>query len=243
MDIIHLDETTSTNSYLKELLSHQPLNNFASVYADFQSAGRGQQGNTWISNKGENLIFSTILFPTRLEANRQFIISQIVSLSIKDILSEETDNISIKWPNDIYWTNKKIVGILIENNLMDSHISQSVIGAGINLNQTETPESLPNFVSLKQITGKTYDIKDTLEKVIARFRYYYELSLSKDGIETIRIQYKKSLFRKDGFYQYADNTEIFRAKIIDVEDCGLLVLETENKDIRKFSFKEVRYIL
>ena len=101
---IVLAETTSTNSYLADLCNAQPYPELTSVYSSFQSAGRGQRGNSWESEAGKNLLFSFVLYPDFLEAHRQFYLSQVTALALYDVLSSYTEGISIKWPNDIYWT-------------------------------------------------------------------------------------------------------------------------------------------
>ena len=127
--LIHISETNSTNSYLQALCSKQQgVAAFTTVVADFQTSGRGQRGNSWESEPKKNLLFSFVLFPDFLEARRQFLISQIVSLAIKEELDSYADDFSIKWPNDIYWKDKKICGMLIENDLMGRNISQSISG-------------------------------------------------------------------------------------------------------------------
>ena len=116
-EIIHIRETNSTNNYLKELLQTQNVDEGTVVWADFQSAGKGQRGNGWESEAGKNILFSIVLFPGFIKAGEQFILSQIVSLAVANCLQEYTAGISIKWPNDIYWNEKKICGILLEKQL------------------------------------------------------------------------------------------------------------------------------
>ena len=135
--LIHISETNSTNNYLQTLCARQKVEELTTVVADFQTSGRGQRGNSWESEPLKNLLFSFVLFPDFLEARCQFLISQIISLAIKEELSTYTEDISIKWPNDIYWKEKKICGILIENDLMGRNICQSIAGIGININQEE----------------------------------------------------------------------------------------------------------
>ncbi|MDU1904534.1 MAG: biotin--[acetyl-CoA-carboxylase] ligase [Dysgonomonas sp.] len=240
---VHIQETDSTSQYIRKLVSERDTKKSFTVYADFQTSGRGQRGNSWESERGKNLLFSTVLFPKSLEASEQFLLSQIISLAIKDVLDKETSDITIKWPNDIYWKNKKITGILIENDIMDGNIYQSILGVGININQEKFESDAPNPISLKQITGKEYDIKDILQRIINCLSSYHNLINSQENITSIRKQYKESLFRKEGKHLFEDKNGQFYARIIDVEPSGLLVLETEKGDINKYAFKEVKYIL
>lgn len=239
---IHLEEVDSTNSYLKRILSNQEVLEDTVVTTNFQTGGRGQQGNSWESEKERNLTFSILLHPDFIAANKQFIISQIISLAIKDILEKYTDGISIKWPNDIYWNNYKICGILIENSLMGNHIQYSIAGIGININQSEFISNAPNPISLKQITGNTYNTKEILSLIVNRIDYYYN-SLKLGNSEQIISLYKESLFRRSEFYFYKDENGMFEARISDIEPSGVLVLETKNGVFKKYAFKEVQFIL
>lgn len=239
--VIYIEELPSTSSYLKEL-PQQSLSDGTTVYTGFQTAGRGQRGNSWESEKGQNLTFSTILYPRSLKAEDQFLISQIVSLAIKNTLDQYTNDITIKWPNDIYWKDKKITGILIENNIMGDFIAQSILGVGLNLNQTQFKSDAPNPVSLKQITQEDYNIATILSEILKHLHEYYMLLTDSRNLKAIRSAYKKSLYRKEGFYKFADKNGVFYAHIKDVEDIGLLVLGTKDGDIKTYGFKEIKYL-
>ena len=150
MDVkrIHRIEVSSTNTYLKELLTAGvELPELTLVDADFQTGGRGQQQNVWESEADKNLLFSLLCHPTFLPATNQFVLSQAIAVAVQRTLSEYTDGITIKWPNDIYWNDRKICGTLIECNLMGSTIKDCIIGTGINVNQTEFRSDAPNPVS------------------------------------------------------------------------------------------------
>ncbi|MDR0825425.1 MAG: biotin--[acetyl-CoA-carboxylase] ligase [Prevotella sp.] len=238
--IIHIEETDSTNNYLKDLQLKHKLEEGTVVWSDFQTAGKGQQGNSWESEEGKNLVFSIVFYPKKIKANEQFILSQIVSLAVADCLRTYTENITIKWPNDIYWKEKKICGILIENSLIDNVITRSVIGIGININQTKFESDAPNPVSLRQITGECHDLKFLIEGIQTTIIEYYT-KWQEDRMELTR-QYKNILFRNKGFHEYNDGKSNFMAKIKDVELSGILVLETEDNIERRFAFKEVKYL-
>lgn len=240
--LIHISETNSTNSYLQTLCSQQKVEEFTTVIADFQTSGRGQRGNSWESEPNKNILFSFVLFPEFLEARRQFLISQIVSLAIKKELDTYTSDISIKWPNDIYWKEKKICGILIENDLMGRNISRSISGIGININQEAFHSPAPNPVSLFQITGRQYDIFEILRSIMQRVGSYYDL-LRKNETALITQQYEKALFRREGTHRYKDANGEFSARIVCVEPEGRLILEDETQTKRGYMFKEVEYIL
>lgn len=244
--LIVLEETASTNSYLTQLCNEQQLDEFTTVIAECQTAGKGQRGNSWESEDHCNITFSFVLYPTFIDARRQFALSQIVSLSIRDELSQWTDDISIKWPNDIYWREKKICGILIENNLSGYCIGRSIAGIGVNINQEIFRSDAPNPVSLKQITGKEHERYMILANIMTRMKEYYTLlqtDMSGGAINRIEELYRKALFRKDGLHRYADSEGEFMARLVNVEPDGRFVLEDEAGKKRKYLFKEVQYIL
>lgn len=240
--IFHIRETDSTSNYLKELLSRTEVEEGTIVFADFQTAGKGQRGNSWESEAKKNLLFSIVFYPDTVRAGEQFVISQIVSLAVVKFLEKYTDDITIKWPNDIYWKEKKICGILIENTLNGDKIIESVCGIGININQTEYVSNAPNPVSLSQITGEEYDLSVLLGEVGQALSLYYDYIRS--GKEkTVEEEYKSFLFRRQGYYWYDDGEKNFQAYIKDIKPNGLLVLETDTGEERSFAFKEVRYVL
>lgn len=241
-DRIHLSETESTNVYLHQLSASQQLKEWSVVTADYQTGGRGQRGNSWESEAEANLLFSCLLFPRLLKAQEQFYISQIVSLAIKEALSLYTDGITIKWPNDIYWHEKKICGILIEHNLMDSYLEQSIIGVGLNVNQLTFRSNAPNPVSLRQITGEVSDRTSLLSKIMEFLHIYYNL-LTDQKKEWIRAKYQKALFRQEGFHSFQDAAGVFQAKLVEVGCDGKLTLQTPNNECRSYYFKEVQFVL
>jgi BirA family biotin operon repressor/biotin-[acetyl-CoA-carboxylase] ligase len=239
---IHLQETVSTNSYLNELCRDTQPADLTNVWSDFQTAGRGQRGNSWESEQGANLLFSFVVFPDFLEVRRQFLLSQVTALGLQEVLSRYTDSITIKWPNDIYWKDKKICGTLIENDLTGMHISRSISGTGVNLNQQTFMSDAPNPVSLFQITGKHYDREEILHQMMERIAYYYDL-LRKGEYETIASRYFEVLYRRDGFYMYQDATGTFKARIHAIDPIGKLILQDEQGKLREYMFKEVSYVL
>ncbi len=229
--IIRLEETESTNSYLRDLLKSQHLEEGSVVVADFQTAGRGQVGNSWYSDKGDNLLFSLLIYPTGIPANEQFIISRMVSLAIKNTLDQFADDIRIKWPNDIYWKERKIAGILIENSLQGKIIENSIIGIGLNLNQQIFPVELPNPVSLRQITATEQDKNYILDLLLKEFFLLYR-SLQRGEKQVIEDEYMLDLYRANGYYWYED-----------ANGRGHLVLRTlDTNEERIYAFKEVQFI-
>lgn len=238
----HLAETASTNTYLQQLDADRHLPEGYIVYTDAQLAGRGQRGNSWESQPGKNLTFSLLLRPEHIPANQQFVLSQAVSLAMTDLLGRYATGFSIKWPNDIYWEDKKIAGILIENVLSGSTFARSIVGIGLNLNQEVFVSDAPNPVSLFQITGHTCDIEAVLDQFADAFRTRY-LQTFTDSARALREEYAATLYRNDGVYPYCSGGETFYASITGVEPDGHLILTTDAGEERRFAFKEVSFLL
>ena len=239
---IHVVATTSTNTTLNELCNRQQLPELTSVYTDYHSAGRGQRGNSWESEDGCNLLFSVVFFPEFLPANKQFYLSQVNALALQETLSQYTDDITVKWPNDIYWKDMKLCGTLIENDLTGMNLSRSIAGTGVNLNQQHFVSDAPNPVSLSQITGKHYTIQTILHQILDRTAFYYEWLRQGRG-EEIADRYCNVLYRKEGLHTYRDANGLFRARIIEIQPTGRLILEDEAGHIRPYLFKEVACVL
>ncbi len=240
--VIRIEETTSTNSYLKQLCRQEKVKERTVVTTHYQSSGYGQRGNGWESEAGQNLLFSVLLRPRFLPAREQFLLSQIVSLSIKEELDRFSDGFSIKWPNDIYWKEKKICGILIENNLSGTQIEESIAGIGININQSVFTSSAPNPVSLCQITGTKENKEKIFYPILSKLSTYYRI-IMEGKAEEIREKYGNSLFRKEGFHLYKDCNGTFLAKILRVEPTGHLILTDREQKERSYAFKEISYVM
>lgn len=237
-----MEKTESTNLYLRQLAREEELEEGSMVIADFQTVGRGQRGNFWFSSEGKNLLFSLLIYPKDLPANAQFIISRIVSLAVKRTLDRFTDDIRIKWPNDIYWKERKIAGILIENDIAGRYITNSVIGVGININEQSFPSTLPNPVSLREITGSMHDRNHILDIFQEEFFRLYR-DFQQGEIKTIEDEYMLHLYRRNGCYWYEDKNGRFMAEIEDLLPSGYLVLRTADRgEMRMYAFKEVAFV-
>lgn len=232
--IIHIAETDSTNRWLREESGTFLRDKSVAVWADYQTAGRGQGSNRWESERGKNLLFSMLLHPEEVPVNRQFVISMAVSLAIVEVLGRYIGDLSIKWPNDIYWRNGKICGILIENTIHGHHIKDCVVGVGLNVNQRVFHSDAPNPVSLWQISEHETDREQLLKDILLAVGEY----MGKD----VRERYLSQLYRRKGFYPYADAQGAFMAELEDVEDDGHLVLRDDNGQQRRYAFKEVSFI-
>lgn len=245
--IFHIDETDSTNQWLRRYLedgvsaasSATPADATAGdenivVWADYQTAGRGQANNQWESERGKNLTFSLLIHPRGVRANKQFRISMAISLAICQALGQHIGYLSIKWPNDIYWRDGKIGGILIENTLQGNSVKDCIIGIGLNINQREFLSNAPNPVSMWQICEQETDQEQLLHDILKAFEYY----LGKYNKE----EYLSMLYRRKGFHAYADRQGAFMAEIADVEDDGHLLLRDDNGQEHRYAFKEVSFI-
>lgn len=229
--IIHLDETDSTNRWLRAQQGEEDI----VVTTDYQSAGRGCGTNSWESERGKNLLFSVRCHPTDIPANRQFVISEATALAISDSLTTYIDKVNVKWPNDIYVGNRKICGILIENRLTGTHIKDCIIGIGLNVNQQHFVSDAPNPVSLCQLLGHEVDREALLHDILRRFC---------DNLihwESLHDTYCALLYRREGFHRYEDQNGILEAKLVTVTPNGRLVLEEHNGQQRSYAFKEVKF--
>lgn len=245
ISIIHLDEIPSTNDYLSQLCRQENVPEFQVVTAMSQTAGKGQRGNSWESEKGKNLLFSLVLHPTFIEAKEQFYLSMLIAICVSELLEQYTEDICIKWPNDIYWKDNKIAGILIENELIGKDIAQCIVGIGLNINQETFHSSAPNPISLRQISGKETDPDLILQDLLNRItNYYNELKRnSKEFKQTLSDIYLDKLYRHTGYHAYQDNNGIFTARFHHLLPDGHLCLEDEQGNVRAYAFKEVNYIL
>jgi len=241
---IYLDSVDSTNTYAKNLLSKSNPTEGTVICAAQQEAGRGQIGSKWKSESQKNIIMSVILFPKFLLATQQFELNKVVSLAVADVLRpylNETDELLIKWPNDIYINDKKLGGILIENSLKGVWLDHTIVGIGLNINQIEFEEHLPNPISLSIAAQKEFDLGGIIADLCARLEYYY-LQL-KSKFNTINETYLKSLLGyqewRTFFLPVANTT--FEGKITGVSSLGKLQVETKAHPL-EFDLKEIKFL-
>jgi BirA family biotin operon repressor/biotin-[acetyl-CoA-carboxylase] ligase len=243
-----LQTVHSTNSFLRELNGGDASFDMELATTEFQTAGRGQKGNSWESEKSKNLLFSILLHPVYVQPSKQFCISEAIALavvkSLKEIVAEESvaKDFTVKWPNDIYWKNKKIAGILIENELFGSTIRDFIVGVGININQQIFLSDAPNPVSLYNILGVNTNVEEVLDAIIKQF--VANVSMIENGqTALLHKEYMDSLFRRKGFYPYRDFSSEFMATIKDVREDGRLILTDSDDKERIYEFKEVAIVL
>lgn len=244
---IHLDEVDSTSNWLKSNAS--TLDHGTVVTASAQTAGRGQRGNTWESRPGFNITMSMLLRPDVVDAARQFAVSEAVAMGVVITLQRflgENAPVAVKWPNDIYWRDRKICGILIENVLRGRDILQSVAGVGLNVNQRVFVSDAPNPVSMARIAGHNFRLDDVLDELSGNILSLCDEYLgSVGGMERLHGMYLKMLWRRDGFYPYRDaaSGRRFMARIAGISPSGMLSLEETDGSSHVYAFKEVQALV
>ncbi len=238
MELGHVD---STNRFARNYRPVRPVR-ISLVTAEYQTAGKGAGTNTWESAEGENLLFSLIVQPSMVQANHVFVLSEAMSLSVCKALETIGQGFSIKWPNDIYHNDHKIAGMLIENDIVGHHIGRSIMGVGININQTAFVSDAPNPISLAQILGEPIERRFIMEAVMEQFNTLYAM-VEQGREEELHQQYLERLYRKGTYHAYCDENGQFEAQILDVEPNGHLLLQDMEGRTRRYAFKEVSFII
>ena len=240
MHLIKVDAIDSTNSMAREMLRENSSGKAFAIVARQQLQGRGQRGTSWVSKPGQNLTFSMVYPNPPVLPVRQFLISAAVATAIVKVLKIfNIPNLSLKWPNDIMSARYKIGGILIENIVSEAAISATIVGVGLNVNQTDF-EGLPAASSLKLVTGINFYPEELLEELLTELEKGLErISASNSG--SIMEEYKSYLFRKNvpSTFQLEDRS-FFTGMIEDVSPVGKLMVRTETDELREFDLKEVR---
>ena len=238
---IELGSVDSTNNYAMARASAGSAGHGTLFFAHDQWAGKGQRGRTWSSKSGENIILSAVLEPVALSSSQVFSLSACVAIACHDLLSRYAgqDALRIKWPNDLYWNDRKAGGILIENSFRGDRWAFAIAGMGVNINQSEFPETARNPVSLSQITGKSYDpVRLARELGACLDQRYNELGAGPSGIIA---EYNSRLYRLGQAARLKKDNAVFDTVITGVSAQGRLL----TKDVmeREFSFGEVDWII
>lgn len=225
------------------------------VYTDRQTAGRGQRGNSWESEPFKNVTMSILLRPENVAPNQQFWLSEISALAVERVLSKYIGNVSIKWPNDVYYKDFKICGMLIEHSLSGGKINYTIPGIGINVNQRVFLSDAPNPISLANVLGHEVPTSEILDGLVDEILTMCD-QLPEKATE-IHREFLSKLYRRGGFHEYqstirstsADGLSVleegehFQARIVNVHPDGMLDLMTTEGHIHTFAFKEVAFIL
>ena len=238
---IQLPAVDSTNLYALEVLSKSKPRHGTVISTADQYQGRGQIGNSWFSEPGKNIACSTIIYPVFLEANRQFLLSQVVALAVSDFIANYIPlGVKIKWPNDIYVRDKKIAGILIQNTLGSNYLNASVLGVGINVNQLFFPDNLPHATSLQRENQTEYSIPDLWPVLFESIAYWYQ-QLEKGNHSILQQTYLERLYQYGEECLYQTTDEVFMGRITNVDKTGKLIVETQHQ-VRYFDIKEVVFM-
>jgi BirA family biotin operon repressor/biotin-[acetyl-CoA-carboxylase] ligase len=245
-NIIHLKSVDSTNSYAAELLRQNKQQEGTLVCSFNQIAGRGQRGNKWLSEPNKNATFSIVLYPSFIQPDKQFLLTKVISLAVADLMTEllnvaaNSHVVKVKWPNDIYVGDKKIAGILIENTLSEGAIKSSIVGIGINVNQTQFDGDF-TATSLALLTKMEYDLMQIVEKACEYIEARY-LQLKAGKKQNIDAAYLNALYQfgENKKYLLADE-RIIEGQIEGVSTEGKLQILIEGEGIKEFALQEIRF--
>ncbi len=238
---IKLNSVDSTNNYAMQLVKSGTAKHGTAYFAYEQTAGKGQRNKHWLSANGENIILSIVLQAKPLFVQQKFLLNVITALSVKDLFNKyTTDKIEIKWPNDIYWCDRKAAGILIENIIAGNKIQCSVVGLGVNINQTQFSTALNNPVSLKQITGKTYDVIKLAEELCLMLQDKY-LQLINNDSEVLMKEYNLHLYKRNQMVNFKKDDTIFEGCVTAVDEAGRLIIKTPGESA--FEFGTIEWLI
>lgn len=242
MHIIKLDAIDSTNTFLKELAANQYVENLTVVTTEHQTSGRGQRGSNWNTEPGKNLTFSILIRNFLLEIEQVYDLNVLITVSLHQFLSDlNLTNVAIKWPNDILSEKKKIAGVLIENQIKSQNEIVSIVGIGINVNQTNF-EYLPHASSLQLLSLKNWNKEEILLSFIEKLKFNLN-RFTNDGSHIFWKYYREELFLKNKPAVFEDLLNgRFMGMIKDVTDSGLLQVELENEKILNYSIKEIKLL-
>lgn len=242
LNYLHLEKTDSTNAYLQRKQSETDIRSWV-VSADEQTAGKGMGNNGWESEAGKNLTFSLALDVSFLPAERQFLLSEAVPLGIVEVLDTllPAEKLFIKWPNDIYFDNRKMGGILINSTIKAGKMDVSIVGIGLNVNQMQFLDWPTRPISMKMVTGKNYDLQPLLEKIVEHL--IIKVEQLKAAPATIEQEYLKRLFRYQTWSEYEVDGKVKRLFLTGIDCFGRLQLVDEKQVVRTFDIKEIKFVL
>ena len=237
--LIELPLIESTNIYAMEQIRNGQAISGSAYLADFQTKGKGQMHKFWESEAGQNILISYALEWDKPIFTNNFGLSVAVSLGVFDFFSEIVgEATSIKWPNDLYWRDRKAVGILIENSLRGPQFKWSVIGMGINVNQTIFKDA-PNPVSLRQITGRTWDRLELVKRLSAHLKKQVNAWLSGNAEKQL-MTYNQHLYKKDEIQKFKKGARLFEAIVKKVNQDGQLIVDSGIEEA--FNFGAIEWI-
>lgn len=240
--LIHLREIPSTNTYAKAYITNSSPIDGTVILADAQLSGRGQAGNTWVAEPGQNLTLSIIYHAGFLTATRQFDLSIAVALGVLDTIKALLSGVEcrIKWPNDILAAGKKVAGILIENTIRGDYLQYTVVGIGLNVNQQSFPPELALACSLSTISGKQFSIEEVMEILLSNIEVYF-LQLRSGTHRKQKETYLQQLYGMGEELGFEDKGGAFTGSIMGIDDTGKLQIK-KNNAVVTYGFKEIRFV-
>jgi BirA family transcriptional regulator, biotin operon repressor / biotin---[acetyl-CoA-carboxylase] ligase len=235
-----LETIDSSNNYAMALVRQKKARHGEAIFALEQTAGKGQMGRQWTTRKGENIILSIVLETALLQPKALFSLSMAMALGSYDFMHQLAgDECSIKWPNDLYWRDRKAGGILIENSWKGTHWQIAIVGIGININQVVFAEGLRNPVSLKQITGKPLDLMEGVKQLCSSLENRWQQLLCGKEKELLS-DYNAVLFARGTTVQLRAKNQVYSTVILGVNEAGELL--TSDSEERKFKVGEVEWL-
>ena len=239
---VHLEQIDSTNAYLQRQQSECDIRNWV-VSANEQTAGKGMGNNGWESEVGKNLTFSLAVDMGFLPAERQFLLSEAVPLGIIEVLDKmlPVEKLSIKWPNDIYFENRKMAGILINSTIKTNMMDISILGIGLNVNQMQFQDWPTHPISLKMITGQDYDLPQLLERIAEHI--LLKVELLKSNPTSIEQDYLKRLFRYRAWADYEVEGKTLRLFMTGIDPFGRLQLVDEQQELHCYEIKQIKFLV
>lgn len=237
---IYIKETDSTNQYAKKMVSNTKPFEGTAIFADFQSNGKGQNGNVWQGEAGKNLYISIILYPKFLSIKDHYLLNKAICISVWESVADYYHDVKIKWPNDIYANNKKVAGILIENNLQGSNWQSSIVGIGVNLNQNEFPTEI-QATSIMNLTKKEID-KESFRKLLYNKLNKNYLAIRNKQSENIDRTYTKNLLGYQEQNDFLIDGDITKAQILGVNNQGQLCLENSG-ELKYFNHGKIKQLI
>jgi len=240
--IIQIDRVSSTNNYAAKLLNQTKIPFGAVIMAQFQDDGRGQRGAVWQSKSGENLLFSAILDGSLMKECPPFYLSKCVAVSIKDTLSYFLKHkIHLKWPNDVLVERRKIAGVLIESQWKGNNLFSSIIGVGLNVNQTHFEYGF-DATSMKLLSANDYDLKEVLQVLCAKLNFNFNRLLSKE-YSGLQQDYLSSLYKYNEKTHFKIGDKLEEVVLKDVNENGMVSLEMLGGKIKEYDFSQARQII
>lgn len=234
----------STNNYASKLLQTTTVLEGTLIKTDFQTGGKGHFGSKWFSSAGKNVLISIVLNPSWLTGSHLTTFNKAIALAVQNTISEFlSEDVFIKWPNDILVGNKKISGILIENTFKGSGISHSIVGIGININESQFPESLSSATTMLATTGKKFDVQEIITILRDNLAFWYQ-QLYDGEFDMVISAYHQKLFGVGQWMLFKDNNNVqFFGQVQEVDALGNLVILEQNGTLRSFAHKEVSMML